>query len=482
MNLANELTACKIERKAFAKRLKIAEIQLIRLQREIASKKIPVFILLDGLSTSGKSSCISHLVQAFDPRFYKVASGKKLSRQISWLQPFWDSEPAKGNITFFDSSWYRTPFLKEVEKKGKGRKYFEEALEFEKKHLLNGALVIKIFLNISESVQKKRLEELKSNKDLSWRVDKHDFDQNKEFDKYQAAASEMLNRSNFHQSPWKVLPADKPDYAFIEASEYLVEVMTEFTQNRKKVMSFIPNLGFRKIPSRGKLKGLDISKSNYEKQLPILQKRIQELSYKMFMQKKSAILMFEGWDAAGKGGAIRRLMRFVDPRNCRVCPIAAPSDIDKKHHYLWRFWTEFPEKGNMLIFDRTWYGRVLVERVEGFCNDEEWQRAYDEIVLTEKHLVEEGVIIQKFWLDIDKDIQKERFERRMNTPHKTWKITDEDWRNREKWEDYDQAVDEMILKTSHPGAEWTIVEGNNKLYARIQVIKKVIEALEGALE
>ena len=191
--------------------------------------------------------------------------------------------------------------------------------------------------------------------------------------------------------------------------------------------------------------------------------------------------MFEGWDAAGKGGAIRRLLRHIDPRNYRVCPIAAPNDIDRKHHYMWRFWSQFPEKGKILVFDRTWYGRVLVERVENFCSENEWQRAYDEIVLTEKHLADEGVILLKFWIDIDKDTQKERFKLRMNTPHKSWKITEEDWRNREKWDDYNKAVNEMIFRTSREHSEWTIIEGNNKHFARIQVLKKAISVLEKAL-
>lgn len=482
MKLAERDTFFDLSSAELAKLIKPIELQLINLQRQIADEGIPVFILIDGLSTAGKSACISHLVQAFDPRFYRVASGIKKKNQISWLQPFWDAGPAKGSISFFDRSWYRIPFRKEIAEQGGGRTYFDEALEFEKKHLLNGALVIKIFLNISHDTQTERLASLKNDKKLSWRVDKHDFEQNENFAKYQSAADEMIERSDFPESPWAIIPADNPQYAFLKASEYLVDSISKFINERKQVLSFSSSLDGCEIPKRPKLQSLDISKKDYEKQLPKLQKRLQELSFQLYKKKRSAIILFEGWDAAGKGGAIKRLLRYVDPRNYRVCPIAAPSSEDKKHHYMWRFWTQFPDLGNLLVFDRTWYGRVLVERVEGFCSEEEWQRAYDEIALTEKHLKQEGVVLVKFWVDIDKEVQKERFDLRLKTGHKSWKITEEDWRNREKWDLYDDAVNEMIFRTSRKGAKWNVIEGNNKKYARIQVLEQTIKAFEKALK
>ncbi|WDE99030.1 hypothetical protein PQO03_14430 [Lentisphaera profundi] len=482
MILSELSTYESLSERELAQSIKAIELQLSYLQRQIADNDIPVFILIDGLSTAGKSACIGHLVQAFDPRFYRVASGLKKKDQISWLQPFWDANPAKGTISFFDRSWYRMAFRKELAAEGSGCNYFDEAVEFEKKHLLNGALVIKIFLHISKDTQAERLQILKADKKLAWRVDKHDFEQNKNFDKYQHAANEMIERSDFSQSSWNIIPADNPSYAFLKASECLVKAMTDFMSERKQDLAISSSLSDCAIPKRPALQSSDISKKDYEKQLPKLQQRLQELSYKLYKKKRSAIIMFEGWDAAGKGGAIKRLLRFVDPRNYRVCPIAAPSSLDKRHHYLWRFWTQFPDLGNLLIFDRSWYGRVLVERVEGFCSEDEWQRAYDEIALTEKHLVKEGVIVIKFWLDIDKEIQKERFDLRLKTSHKSWKITDEDWRNREKWDEYDDAINEMIFRTSRKGAKWNVIEGNNKKYARIQVLQQTIKAFEKALD
>ena len=482
MNLAKLNTFVELSSVELAKKIKPIELQLSKLQRQIADEGVPVFILIDGLSTAGKSGCISHLVQAFDPRYYRVASGIKRKNQISWLQPFWDAGPAKGSISFFDRSWYRIPFRKEIAKKGEGRAYFDEALEFEKKHLLNGALVIKIFLNISQETQSERLAMLKADKKLAWRVDKHDLEQNDDFNRFQKAADEMIERSDFSEAPWHVIPGDNPRYAFLKASECLVDSISQFLNDHKKNLPISSSLQSCDIPKRPSLKNLDLSKKEYEKQLPKLQKRLQELSYKLYKKKRSAIILFEGWDAAGKGGAIKRLLRYVDPRNYRVCPIAAPSSEDKSHHYMWRFWTQFPELGNILVFDRTWYGRVLVERVEGFCADQEWQRAYDEIALTEKHLSNEGVILVKFWVDIDKETQKERFDLRLRTEHKTWKITEEDWRNREKWDLYDDAVNEMIFRTSRTNAKWNVIEGNNKKYARLQVLQQTIKAFEEALK
>ena len=220
----------------------------------------------------------------------------------------------------------------------------------------------------------------------------------------------------------------------------------------------------------------------YKKKKKDLQKRMEKLHNQMYLQRVPVVLAFEGWDAGGKGGAIKRITQCMDARGYEVVPIASPNDIEKAHHYLWRFWNHFPKDGHMAIFDRTWYGRVLVERVEGFAAEEEWKRAYQEINDMEAHLVKSGTIVLKFWMHIDKDEQENRFKQRMETPEKQWKITDEDWRNRDKWEDYEKAVDEMMLRTSTTEAPWHIIEANSKLYARIKVLEIVVEALEKRLE
>ena len=227
---------------------------------------------------------------------------------------------------------------------------------------------------------------------------------------------------------------------------------------------------------------LSYTKEEYKEKLDRLQNRIQELHGELYRRRIPVILGFEGWDAGGKGGAIKRLTAKMDPRGYQVNPTASPNDLERAHHYLWRFWNNVPKKGHIAIFDRTWYGRVMVERIEGFCTTEEWQRAYREMNDMEANWVHSGAIVRKFWLQIDKDEQERRFRERMENPDKQWKITDEDWRNREKWDQYEQAVDEMLVRTSTTYAPWIIVEGNSKYYARIKVLQSVVDAIEERLK
>ena len=233
------------------------------------------------------------------------------------------------------------------------------------------------------------------------------------------------------------------------------------------------------------LDGVDVSltmtKEDYKKRLSVLQKELTRLQNEMYLKRIPVVVALEGWDAAGKGGAIKRLTEPLDPRGYEVVPTAAPNDIEKAHHYLWRFWRAVPKDGHMTIFDRTWYGRVMVERIEGFCSQAEWHRAYREINQMEQNLKDHGVIVLKFWLQIDKDEQERRFNERLEDPEKQWKITDEDWRNREKWDEYVKAVDEMILRTSTTYAPWTIVEADSKYYARIKILETVVRALKNRI-
>ena len=234
-----------------------------------------------------------------------------------------------------------------------------------------------------------------------------------------------------------------------------------------------------------KLDKADLSRSltreQYDRKKKNYQQRLWELEHEIYLRRLSVVIVYEGWDAAGKGGNIKRLVRRMDPRGYEVIPIAAPNDIELAHHYLWRFWTKIPKAGHFAIFDRSWYGRLLVERVEGFARENEWKRAYQEINEMEENLANFGTLIFKFWIHVDQEEQLKRFEEREKTPTKRWKITEEDWRNREKWGVYREAVDEMLVRTDTPHAPWTIVESNNKLYARIKTIETVVKALEKRL-
>ncbi len=224
-----------------------------------------------------------------------------------------------------------------------------------------------------------------------------------------------------------------------------------------------------------------LTKEEYARDLIRYQVALHALGYQVYVQRRPVIMVYEGWDAGGKGGNIKRVTEKLDPRGYVVYPIAAPKGEDKTHHYLWRFLRRLPEKGQIAIFDRSWYGRVMVERIEGFCTEEEWKRAYREINHFERQLVDFGTILFKFWIHIGRDEQLRRFEGRKDIDYKAWKLTDEDWRNREKWDQYQQAVDEMLLKTSTLTAPWTIVEGNCKWYARIKVLKTLVDGLSHEL-
>lgn len=224
-----------------------------------------------------------------------------------------------------------------------------------------------------------------------------------------------------------------------------------------------------------------LSREEYRQRLAHFQVRLGQLGYQVYVQKRPVIIVFEGWDAGGKGGSIKRMTEALDPRGYAVHPIAAPTGEDKTHHYLWRFWRRLPEKGQIAIFDRSWYGRVMVERIEGFCTEGEWKRAFREINQFERMLVDFGTILIKFWIHIDRQEQLARFEAREKTPYRAWKLTDEDWRNREKWDLYLEAVEDMLLKTSTITAPWTIIEGNSKFHTRVEALKTAVEVLENDL-
>lgn len=227
---------------------------------------------------------------------------------------------------------------------------------------------------------------------------------------------------------------------------------------------------------------LAVDKETYKKKLAELQVKMRELEFAIFNERIPVIVVYEGWDAAGKGGNIKRIVEKLDPRGYSVISIAAPRGDEKTHQYLWRFWKHIPKAGHIAIFDRSWYGRVLVERVEGFCSTEDWKRAYQEINEFEGQLDSFGTVVVKFWINITKEEQQRRFDERQNDPFKNWKLTDEDIRNREKWDVYLEAVEEMLLRTSTHYAPWTIIEGNDKYHARLKTLSTITDAIEAALD
>lgn len=480
-----------LKKKEYKKRMVKLESKIAFLQRELKNLGVPVMIVFEGFGAAGKGTQINRLIQALDPRGFTVYSTDaetKDEKMHPFLWRFWTKTPEKGRIAVFDRSWYRKLLVDRYEKKTSKKEIpiiLEEISSFEKQITDGGTLVMKFFLDISEREQKKRFHKLMEKKATSWRVSDKDLDRNKHFQDYLEMADEMLTKTDSDYAPWTIVEAEDDRYATVKILSTVAAAFEDRYKKEKESKKKEREVDGRFDKSElndSVLKKVDLSKKMeekaYEKRLDELQKKLRLLHGKLYAKRIPVVLAFEGWDAGGKGGAIKRLTNALDPRGYTVNPTSSPNDIERAHHYLWRFWTKMPKDGHIAIFDRTWYGRVMVERIEGFCTTQDWQRAYKEINQMEQQLVNHGAVVLKFWLHIDKEEQARRFQDRQDNPEKSWKITDEDWRNREKWDLYEKAVDEMLVRTSTADAPWIIVEGNDKLYARIKVLETVVNALE----
>ncbi len=474
------------------------------LQRECKELGIPIMIAFEGYDAAGKGVQISELIKALDPRGFEVHAVKTETEEEKmhpFLWRFWTKMPPKGRIAIYDSSWYRKVLIDRFDgktKKGELAKAYESICAFEEQITSDGMALIKIFLTIDKKEQKKRFKKLKESKETAWRVGKDDLKRNKEFERYQSINDEMLLRTDTEYAPWNVVEAVDKRFAAAKIYSIVAKSLKEKVKTARAQRKAAEDGGDASVfPKRaGDMDdrrmgesilskadhSLSYTKEEYKERLGRLQKKMEKLHGELYRRRIPVVLGFEGWDAGGKGGAIKRLTEKMDPRGYVVHPTASPNDIERQHHYLWRFWTDMPKAGHVTIFDRTWYGRVMVERIEGFCTEQEWKRAYKEINSMERDLADAGAVVLKFWMQIDKDEQERRFKARQENPEKQWKITDEDWRNREKWDQYEEAVNEMLIRTSTPYAPWVVVEGNSKYYARIKVLETVVKTIEERLK
>ncbi len=471
-------------------RLDAACDRLYELQMKIKEHKIPVLVLFEGWGAAGKGNIIGSVIKNIDPRFFKVATmsaptAEELRRPF--LYRYFKQIPESGKFTFLDSGWMEQT-CKDCLDGLDGDAYskrIDSIKRFERQLTDNGYLVLKFFLQIDQEEQEKRIEGLLESKDTKWRVAKFDQWQNKHYKKCSKIFDRYLMDTNASTAPWYIIDAKERKWAELQVLETMVSNIEVAMQNSAHSVPILQNVfPLVKMPKLAdiELAGKEISDDIYKAELKVLQKRLGELHNILYRKKIPVIITYEGWDAAGKGGNIKRITGALDPRGYEVHPIASPEPHEKARHYLWRFWTRLPKDGHIAIFDRTWYGRVMVERLEGFCSENDWKRAYNEMNEFEKELSDWGAVIIKFWVQIDKDTQLARFTDRQNNPEKQWKITDEDWRNREKWDAYEIAVNEMLQKTSTVYAPWHILESVDKKYARIKALKIVIEEIEKALE
>ena len=488
--LKNWVRPEKPEGEEIKQRLKAAEEKLSQQQMKLKEKKLPVLVLIEGWGAAGKGSAIGQIIKNIDPRFFKVFSMPSTpteeERRRPFLYRFFEKIPEAGKFTFLDSGWMDQIMKERLDGTLDDKAYaqrVDSVKRFERGLTDNGYLVLKFFFHISKKEQKRRIDELLEDKDTAWRVSPGDLHQNRHYEECLDTFDRYLDDTNTPSAPWYIIDSKSKKFAELQVMETLCMGIETALHNESLAVPLLQNaFPLVKMP---KLQDVPLDKTmgeeEYKKELKDLQAKLGQLHNRLYRKRVPVIIGYEGWDAAGKGGNIKRLTGALDPRGFEVHPIASPEPHEKARHYLWRFWTRLPKDGHIAIFDRTWYGRVMVERLEGFCSENDWQRAYYEMNEFEQELSNWGAVILKFWVQIDKDTQLARFTDRQNTPSKQWKITNEDWRNREKWDLYEQAVDEMLQKTSTTYAPWHILESVDKKYARIKALKIVIEALEKAL-
>lgn len=484
-----------LKKAEYSKQVPVLRTQLLQIQRELSNCDFPVYILISGVDGGGKGTVINLLNEWMDPRYmrtnaYDKPSDEEQERPGMWR--FWRTMPEKGTIGIYVGSWYSTSISKRVYKKiddAELKLELAHIKQLEQELIDSGALIIKCWLHLEKQIQKKRFKDLEKNPATRWQVTKRDKKHLKMYGDFIKVAETVLKATSTGHSPWLIVDASDIRYSSLTVGQHVLQQITRHIEERRLHQPENLDSKISTLIHTGQLSlvdSLDLSlkrdKKTYNQKLARYQGKLNKLAREAHQRKISSILVFEGWDAAGKGGAVRRLTRAMDARNYQVIRIAAPTDEERLHHYLWRFWRHLPRAGKVTIYDRSWYGRVLVERVEGYAGEIEWMRAYSEIVNFEEALTAHGILLLKFWLHIDEDEQLKRFKEREKISYKQHKITEEDYRNRGKWQAYELAVNEMVSRTSTQSAPWILVEGNDKRYARIKVLKSYCDKLEEILD
>lgn len=481
------VTVDKVHFKKEAQKLRVA---LLEAQRELINSNLSAIVVVGGVEGSGKTEVVNLLLEWMDARGIEVfalsaPTDEERERPRFWR--FWRALPPKGKLGVFIGSWYTQPIVErtfKVSDEAALDQELDRIAAFEKMLVQENTVLLKFWLHLSKPVQKKHLARLEKDPATRWRVTKQDWKFFRKYDKFRKVSEHALLKTNTSLAPWTIVDAqDKRHRSLAVARELLAQLRAR--QGAAKGAADAPKPALPKPKKVNLLSKLDLSLSlpekEYDKRLADYQGRLNLLARKMRDKKRSLILVFEGPDAAGKGGTIRRLTTALDARSYQVISTAAPTDEERSHPYLWRFWRRLPRQGRTTIYDRSWYGRVLVERLEGFCRPEDWRRAYEEINAFESDLADFGVLVLKFWIALSPEEQLRRFQEREKTPYKRHKITQEDWRNRDKWDAYQAAACDMIERTSTDKAPWVTVEGVDKRWARVKTIKTTCERLERIL-
>jgi polyphosphate:AMP phosphotransferase len=460
--------------------------------RLLGQARFPVVLLVNGVDGAGKGETVNLLNEWMDPRHIRTeafgpAEPEEHERPALWR--YWRALPPRGRIGILFGSWYTEPILKRVLGHSK-RAHFQRELErirhFERMLVAEGVLVIKLWFHLSRAAQKKRLEGLEADPRTRWRVTAEDWKRYRHYDEFVSVCEAALRETSTGEAPWHVIDGSDPRYRALAVGRLVLDAMVRRLDGPPPVVAPPAPPPDAPIDGRDVLNTLDyrqrLSREKYATQLEREQARLSTFTRDTRMRDRSLVVVFEGMDAAGKGSTIRRITQALDARFYRVVPVAAPTDEERAQPYLWRFWRHLPRHGRTVIFDRSWYGRVLVERVEGFCSEADWMRGYHEINDFEEQLAESGAIVVKFWLAITPEEQLRRFREREETPHKQFKITPEDWRNREKWPAYERAVSDMVARTSTDVSRWEVIAAEDKLHGRVDVLGRINRIVERALD
>jgi len=482
----------RLEKSEFKREEPKIRERLLDLQyRLLEKKKFPVIILVNGVDGAGKGETVNLFNEWMDPRHIHTHAFGALTdveRDRPEMWRFWQAMPPKGKIGILFGSWYTDPILCRVMGSDK-RARFEQRLSrirsFERMLVAEGAVLLKLWFHLSKKAQKKRLKELSSSKKTAWRVTREDWKHFERYDEFIDVCEDALRETSTGEASWEVIEGSDHGYRSLTAGRLLEDALA--TRLKKGMPELSPPAPPPEPPIDGRtlLGSFDykrkLERRDYGKRLVKLQARLARLTRSKKMRSRSLVMVFEGMDAAGKGSTIRRLTQAMDARFYRLIPVAAPTEEERAQPYLWRFWRHIPGHGKAVIFDRSWYGRVLVERVEHFASEFDWMRAYSEINEFEEQLAESGAIVAKFWLSITPQEQLRRFKARQNTPYKRFKITEEDWRNRKKWPAYERAVNDMIERTSTDPAPWNIIASDDKLFSRIETLERLCERIDAEL-
>ncbi len=483
----------KIDKASYDTEVPKLRVALLDAQFDLAQKaSFPVIILVGGVDGAGKGETVNLLNEWMDPRFIQahamgVPSDEESERPQMWR--FWRELPPKGKIGVFFGSWYTNPIVQRVLGKSKASQLtqsIDQVNRFEKMLTDEGALILKFWFHLSRDAQKARLKALAKDPKTRWRVTETDWERFKLYDKFHKVSEHTLRETSTAEAPWIVVEGTDPHYRSLTVGKILLEAL------RKRLDHPVKHLPAKVAPLLAPIDHLDlfdkldmeqkIARKSFAAELEKYQGKLNLLTRDPKFRKMSVIAVFEGSDAGGKGGAIRRITAALDARHYRIIPVAAPTEEERAQPYLWRFWRHVPRVGGVTVFDRSWYGRVLVERVEKYCSEQDWMRAYNEINDFEEQLADNNTVLVKFWLAITKDEQLRRFKEREKIGFKRFKITADDWRNREKWDDYERAVCDMVDRTSTEYAPWVIVEANDKNFARIKILKTLCQQIEAAMK